>query len=550
MGLSAYDVENYLGDVGSNSGWSQFAKWAATQGGALEQVANDGWTEDIELLKLQLSKARLKDPSNESVRQALVDAAAKAKEIFLVTDGVGATDVGKGDDKPATVSTPTLLTPQEPSEVLQADSRVPEVLRLALAEVVPMPPDGESGLPASLEKDVPPEYRYWLLKGDEARAVRDALVDARLFTDETVQIVDGEPRRLMVKRFLPMFDEAPVEDVEFVKSEGRGNLLAKLAPSSILTVRADDLDDAFDLMPPDTAFHVVAREPADVAVVVEKLSSREGVQKPYPNEHAARVADPGDFVEGSMRSTEVAPGIRLIVGRKEPNGPMAAQAYRFDRTRFSASEAEAWLKEHDVTPTKFEEASEKGIPWIVETRFTPEGVAALEKAGTPFVLNSVQNGGAAFAASFALPLGDAVLLVKEVLTEPLDNALQVRRVVKGANAEDERYVLGVVLEPETVDAQNDIYSKEEVRSAAHKYMERFQNTGLMHHADVSGTVKVLESYIAPTDFQVGDEKVKKGSWIMAVRVNDDELWKAVKSGELTGFSIGGSAVRRREERGD
>jgi hypothetical protein len=30
---------------------------------------------------------------------------------------------------------------------------------------------------------------------------------------------------------------------------------------------------------------------------------------------------------------------------------------------------------------------------------------------------------------------------------------------------------------------------------------------------------------------------------MVVKVMDDELWGAVKSGDLTGFSIGGAAVR-------
>ena len=35
--------------------------------------------------------------------------------------------------------------------------------------------------------------------------------------------------------------------------------------------------------------------------------------------------------------------------------------------------------------------------------------------------------------------------------------------IKGADPADERYVFGVVLEPETVDSQGDIYSEEEIR---------------------------------------------------------------------------------------
>jgi len=60
---------------------------------------------------------------------------------------------------------------------------------------------------------------------------------------------------------------------------------------------------------------------------------------------------------------------------------------------------------------------------------------------------------------------------------------------------------------------------------------------------VNDQVKVLESYLAPTDFTIGDLTVRKGTWLLAVRVLSDELWDRVKTGDLTGFSIGGSARR-------
>jgi hypothetical protein len=44
------------------------------------------------------------------------------------------------------------------------------------------------------------------------------------------------------------------------------------------------------------------------------------------------------------------------------------------------------------------------------------------------------------------------------------------------------------------------------------------------------------------DFTMGQESVKKGSWIIAVKVNDDKLWSDVKSGKLTGFSVAGIAA--------
>jgi DNA adenine methylase len=114
-------------------------------------------------------------------------------------------------------------------------------------------------------------------------------------------------------------------------------------------------------------------------------------------------------------------------------------------------------------------------------------------------------------------------------------------LLKGVDPGDERYVLGIVLEPETVDAQEDIYSAAEIRSAAHRFMEEFQDVGLMHKMRVNGAVKIVESYLAPEDLSIGERAIKKGTWLLGVRVLSDALWTDVKEGRLTGFSIGGSA---------
>jgi hypothetical protein len=112
---------------------------------------------------------------------------------------------------------------------------------------------------------------------------------------------------------------------------------------------------------------------------------------------------------------------------------------------------------------------------------------------------------------------------------------------------DERIVYGIVLEPDVVDAQKDTYDAATVRTAAHDYMERFQNAGLMHKKEINDKAKVIESFIAPADLTINGQQVKKGAWVMAMRILDEDLWKAAKRGELGGFSIGGSAKRFPEE---
>lgn len=115
------------------------------------------------------------------------------------------------------------------------------------------------------------------------------------------------------------------------------------------------------------------------------------------------------------------------------------------------------------------------------------------------------------------------------------------RVAKAGG--DEQYVLGIVLEPGVVDAQDDTYSADEVRKASERFMEQHRNMGLMHKKIVNDKVQILENYLAPVDMQIGDTLVKKGTWLMGVRVKDPELWAGVKDGTYTGFSIGGSAIR-------
>ncbi|NUP12895.1 MAG: hypothetical protein HOW73_43200 [Polyangiaceae bacterium] len=107
--------------------------------------------------------------------------------------------------------------------------------------------------------------------------------------------------------------------------------------------------------------------------------------------------------------------------------------------------------------------------------------------------------------------------------------------------DEKRLLYGVVLEPDTVDAQDDTYDAETVEQAAHVYLSHFRNVGLQHKQLINHWVQVVESFIAPIDFSMNDQLVKRGSWVMVVKVLNDDLWSRVKRKEITGFSIGGVA---------
>jgi hypothetical protein len=147
--------------------------------------------------------------------------------------------------------------------------------------------------------------------------------------------------------------------------------------------------------------------------------------------------------------------------------------------------------------------------------------------------------------------GGAVQRAKAAIAEAEFDGVVLKhdrvRLVK-ADGQDEHFVLGIVLEPETEDSQGDVYSEKEVRDAAHGFMEDARQIGYMHREMLKQGVAILENFVAPTDMNIDGQHVKKGTWLLGLRVKDASLWKQIKDGTLTGLSIGGSAVREPEEK--
>ncbi|MEN3054122.1 MAG: XkdF-like putative serine protease domain-containing protein [Candidatus Methanosuratincola petrocarbonis] len=112
--------------------------------------------------------------------------------------------------------------------------------------------------------------------------------------------------------------------------------------------------------------------------------------------------------------------------------------------------------------------------------------------------------------------------------------------------EEKQIAYGVVLSPEGPDAQGDVTPPEEIEDAAHNFLAFGGAIGLLHKGKPIPS-RPVESYIAPIDFEfipgVEESKVTKGTWILAVKIFDDQVWDLVKRGELTGFSIQGWGKR-------
>lgn len=110
--------------------------------------------------------------------------------------------------------------------------------------------------------------------------------------------------------------------------------------------------------------------------------------------------------------------------------------------------------------------------------------------------------------------------------------------------DEQRIVWGIVLEPDVEDSQGDVVSKEDVELAAHRFLYGGALIGNQHRALAPASVKPVESYVAPCDFEMGGEDVRKGTWVMAVHIPDDPLWNEVKTGRKGALSVAGTGKRR------
>ena len=104
----------------------------------------------------------------------------------------------------------------------------------------------------------------------------------------------------------------------------------------------------------------------------------------------------------------------------------------------------------------------------------------------------------------------------------------------------------VVLSPDELDAQDDWMTADDIEEAAHLYMEKSRVIGGDHEKQVDAIP--VESYIAPVDFEwndgpYGPQKVKKGSWIIGIKILDPKVWADVENGEYQGVSVGGFGIR-------
>lgn len=104
---------------------------------------------------------------------------------------------------------------------------------------------------------------------------------------------------------------------------------------------------------------------------------------------------------------------------------------------------------------------------------------------------------------------------------------------------DTHYVTGVVYEPMTEDTDGNYMTESEIAKAEKYFSNKQRNIDVQHSFEPCDGACLVDSWITKCDCEIEDQPVKKGSWLMTVKVEDNDLWDKVIEKSITGFSMGG-----------
>ena len=138
----------------------------------------------------------------------------------------------------------------------------------------------------------------------------------------------------------------------------------------------------------------------------------------------------------------------------------------------------------------------------------------------------------------------------------LDRAKQWAAMNFATMDEDKKIVVAPAMVPEILIKRLDhegreyfvYFSKDTIRDIAEKFFKKnyHNNTDVNHDGEVTTNNTLLESWIVEDPEKdkaaVYGFNVPAGTWMLSMKINDEETWKKIKNGELKGYSISGNFI--------
>ena len=137
---------------------------------------------------------------------------------------------------------------------------------------------------------------------------------------------------------------------------------------------------------------------------------------------------------------------------------------------------------------------------------------------------------------------------KSIIYKSSDKEPEYNKEIPFKKSDDEKgIVYGIVYAPEQTDTDGDFASSDEIIKAAYSFMKERNTTNVdKQHSFENVEAFVAESWIVKAgDTVFPDEPV--GSWAVAIKLESDELKKAVKDGDIAGLSMAGTAIKKEEK---
>jgi hypothetical protein len=148
---------------------------------------------------------------------------------------------------------------------------------------------------------------------------------------------------------------------------------------------------------------------------------------------------------------------------------------------------------------------------------------------------------------------DAVSVVSSPAIEENFIALNKHEVELKKIDEEKRLLMGAALVPnkqiyrvndKTKEEYYIYFSEQTVRKASELFLKRSnQNNATYEHKDKLSGMSVVESWIIEDTKQDKSAKygfeLPVGTWMISMKVDNDEVWNDVKEGKVKGFSIEG-----------
>lgn len=110
---------------------------------------------------------------------------------------------------------------------------------------------------------------------------------------------------------------------------------------------------------------------------------------------------------------------------------------------------------------------------------------------------------------------------------------QVARISRKDADGWERVVFAEVLIPGVPNVFGDLWTPSAIKEAAYEFARAGYGIDVEHdNNDVTGRAYSVESFIV----REGDPDFIEGSWVVAMKIEDDELWSKILSNEINGYS--------------